>query len=207
MAPARVHARRAGAGVTPAIELPLNEGFSNAMSFLQRLFGTQPDPREAWRPLWHKLVEIAREEHWYAQRGAADTLDGRFDMISMLTALFILRLESEPEGPQAAARLTELFVEDMEGQMREAGIGDPTVGKMIGRMMATLGGRAGTLRNALAKDDDAELAGVVERNMHLSDEAEGPARIAAGLRALHRRLAATDLESLQATEIAAETAA
>ena len=85
------------------------------MTFLSRLLGTQRDPREKWRPLWHRLVGAAREEHWYAKRGAADTLDGRFDMISMLTALFILRLESEPGGPQAAARLTEL--------QRRAGIG------------------------------------------------------------------------------------
>ncbi|GAB5349802.1 ubiquinol-cytochrome C chaperone family protein [Alteriqipengyuania sp. 357] len=172
------------------------------MSFLSRLLGTQADPRESWRPLWHTLVGIAREEHWYATRGAADTLDGRFDMISMLTALFMLRLESEPEGIPAAARLTELFVEDMEGQMREAGIGDPTVGKMMGRMMATLGGRAGTLRVALAQPGDEELAGVVERNMHLADEENGPHAIAQGLRALHARLVRTDYAMLQRGEVA-----
>ncbi|MBO79893.1 ubiquinol-cytochrome C chaperone family protein [Citromicrobium bathyomarinum] len=172
------------------------------MTFLSRLLGTQRDPREKWRPLWHRLVGAAREEHWYAKRGAADTLDGRFDMISMLTALFMLRLEAEPEGVPAAARLTELFVEDMEGQMREAGIGDPTVGKLMGRMMATLGGRAGTLRDALAREDDAELAGVVRRNMHLSDEENGPDAMAQGLRALHARLARTDIAMLERGEIA-----
>ncbi|MEL7728067.1 ubiquinol-cytochrome C chaperone family protein [Citromicrobium bathyomarinum] len=172
------------------------------MSFFSRLLGTQADPREAWRPLWHRLVAEARQEHWYAERGAADTLDGRFDMISMLTALFMLRLENDPEGVPAAARLTELFVEDMEGQMREAGIGDPTVGKMMGRMMATLGGRAGSLRDAMAREDNADLAGVVERNMHLSDEDHGPERIAQGLRALHARLARTDFAMLERGEIA-----
>ena len=173
------------------------------MSFLHRLLRTAPDPREAWRPLWHRLVIAAREEHWYADAGVADTLDGRFDMVSMLTALAILRLESEAdEGIPAAARLTELFVEDMEGQMREAGIGDPTVGKMIGRMMATLGGRVGTLRTALSQPDDGELAGVVSRNMHLADEERGPALIAEGLRDLHGRLARTDIAMLERGEIA-----
>ena len=128
-------------------------------------------------------------------------------MISMLTALFMLRLESEQnaeaQGVSAAAWLTELFVEDMEGQMREAGIGDPTVGKMMGRMMATLGGRAGALRDALAQGDDAALAALVVRNMHLSDEEHGPARMAEGLRALHARLAQTDFAMLQQGEIAA----
>ena len=67
------------------------------MSFLHRLLRTAPDPREAWRPLWHRLVIAAREEHWYADAGVADTLDGRFDMVSMLTALAILRLEGEAD--------------------------------------------------------------------------------------------------------------
>ena len=172
------------------------------MSFLHRLLRTAPDPREAWRPLWHRLVIAAREEHWYADAGVADTLDGRFDMVSMLTALAILRLEGEAdEGIPAAARLTELFVEDMEGQMREAGIGDPTVGKMIGRMMATLGGRAGTLREALVEKDVA-LAGVVERNMHLAEDKGDPARVAQGLRAFHARLVRTDFATLERGEIA-----
>ncbi len=173
------------------------------MSFLHRLLRTAPDPREAWRPLWHTLVGAAREEHWYAERGVADTLDGRFDMVSMLTALAMLRLETDAEaGVPAAARLTELFIEDMDGQMREAGIGDPTVGKMIGRMMGTLGGRAGTLRDALAQEDDAALAGVVARNMHLSDEDNGPARTAEGLRAFWARLVSTGFDKLENGEIA-----
>ena len=173
------------------------------MSFLHRLLRTAPDPREAWRPLWHRLVLAAREEHWYAQAGVADTLDGRFDMVSMLTALAILRLESEPDiGVPAAARLTELFVEDMDGQMREAGIGDPTVGKMIGRMMATLGGRAGTLREALTQEHDTALAGVAERNMHLSEDDGDPARVAEGLRAFYARLLKTDFATLERGEIA-----
>ena len=172
------------------------------MSLLNRLLGTREDPREAWRPLWHALVGIAREEHWYAQRGAADTLDGRFDMVSMVTALAILRLETVEDGVPAAARLTELFVEDMEGQMREAGIGDPTVGKMMGRMMATLGGRAGSLRDALASPEDALLAEVVSRNMHLTEDEHAPARMAEGLRALHGDLARTDFEMLRGGEIA-----
>lgn len=171
------------------------------MSFLSRLLSTQRDPREEWRPLWHTIVGIAREEHWYATRGAADTLDGRFDMISMVTALAILRLEREEDGVPAAARLTELFVEDMEGQMREAGIGDPTVGKMMGRMMATLGGRAGSLRDAIAMDGDDALAEVVERNMHLTDEEAAPSRMAEGLRALHADFTQSTLDMLKRGEV------
>ena len=176
------------------------------MSFLARLFGNVfslgPDPREEWRPLWQRTVAEARDPDWYRMCGVADSVEGRYDMITLVLTLVMLRLEDEGGMEASTARLTELFVEDMEGQMREAGIGDPTVGKMMGRMMATLGGRAGRLRDAMAREDDADLAGVVERNMHLSDENHGPERIAQGLRALHARLARTDFAMLERGEIA-----
>ena len=31
------------------------------MTFFARLFGTQEDPREQWRPLWYRVVEEARD--------------------------------------------------------------------------------------------------------------------------------------------------
>ena len=172
------------------------------MSFLHRLLRTAPDPREAWRPLWHRLVIAAREEHWYADAGVADTLDGRFDMVSMLTALAILRLESEAdEGIPAAARLTELFVEDMEGQMREAGIGDPTVGKKINALMESMNGRIGAYREGL-RSDPKVLIDAVRRNVTMAqpDEAEA---LVQRMAALHSRLARTSIEQLKAGEIAA----
>ena len=39
------------------------------MSFLSRLFAREPDPREAWRPLWHTLVGTARDPHTSVPRG------------------------------------------------------------------------------------------------------------------------------------------
>ena len=175
------------------------------MSFLSRLFAREPDPREAWRPLWHTLVGTAREEHWYADRGAADTLDGRFDMISMLTALFMLRLESEQnaeaQGVSAAAWLTELFVEDMEGQMREAGIGDPTVGKKINALMESMNGRIGAYRDGL-RSDPKVLVEAVRRNVTMAqpDEAEA---LVQRMAALHARLERTSVDELRKGEIAA----
>jgi cytochrome b pre-mRNA-processing protein 3 len=67
------------------------------------------------------------------------------------------------------ALLTELFVEDMDGQLRESGVGDVVVGKHIGKLMAVLGGRLGALRAALAAGD-AEL---VEARWSATSLAEG----------------------------------
>jgi cytochrome b pre-mRNA-processing protein 3 len=91
------------------------------------------------------------------------------------------------EALKAPALLTELFVTDMDGQLRESGVGDMVVGKHIGRLMSVLGGRLGAYREALASDDPAVLAAGAQRDLR---EGASPAPLAAMARALADRLAA-----------------
>lgn len=155
------------------------------MPILSRLFAGKRDPREALRPLWHRVVEISREPEWYANCGVADTVAGRFDMITAVLALVLLRLECEGDRASESALLTELFVNDMDGQLRESGVGDILVGKHIGKLMGSLGGRLGAYRSAL--DDEAALDGAVARNVTLL-EGHGPQALARRLRAFARQL-------------------
>jgi len=152
------------------------------MPLLNRLFRSKPDPREALRPLWHRVVEISREPEWYADCGVVDTVPGRFDMITAVLSLVLLRLERDGGCAAESALLTELFVEDMDGQLRESGIGDIVVGKHIGKLMASLGGRIGAYRDGLAKGG-AVLQDAVSRNVTFADAA-GPEALAGRLRAL-----------------------
>jgi len=169
------------------------------MKLLSRLFRSA-DPREELRPLWHRVVEITREKRWYAEMGVADTLEGRFDMISAVLALVLLRMEREEKLIEPSVFLTELFVEDMDGQLRESGVGDLVVGKHIGRLVSSLGGRLGAFRTALAQDDDAALADAVARNVNLIEGAD-PQAAATGLRALARKLAEVPGEQLLRADI------
>ena len=172
------------------------------MSLFARLFGTQSDPREQWRPLWHTIVEQAREPDWYRMCGVADTVEGRFDMITLVLSLVMLRMEGDEELAPHTALVTELFVEDMEGQLREAGIGDPTVGKKIGKLMSSMGGRLGTYRTALGDEDRAALAEALKRNVTMAQEDEAHA-LAERMIRLHKRLERTGTPQLRAGEIAA----
>lgn len=165
------------------------------MSLLSRLF-TRHDPREQLRPLWHRVVEIAREKDWYAQGRIADTVTGRFDAITLVMAAVLLRMERE-ELAQQSAWLTELFIEDMDGQLRESGIGDLVVGKHVTKLMGVLGGRIGALRDGLARPDDAELVGALGRNISFADDGN-PAKVAKDFRALAGHLAdLSDFELLE----------
>ena len=174
------------------------------MSFLSRLLGTAPDPREAIRPLWHRVIELAREPSYYADCGVADSVGGRFDLITAVLCTVMTRIEASDMRAESAL-LAELFVEDMDGQLREFGVNDVVVGKRIGKLMSVLGGRLGAYRSALNEKDRDKLIGAVERNVTFSedaDQAAGAAGVADKLLALSERLSGfSDDEMLKASGI------
>lgn len=170
------------------------------MSIFSRIFSRR-DEHAAVRPLWHQVVAIAREPEWYAQGGVADSVPGRFDAITMVLAAVLVRMEREETLIPPSVLLTELFVEDMDGQLRESGIGDMIVGKHIGKLMGTMGGRLGAYRDALSSGDAAMLADAVTRNVTLRDGAD-PAAVATRLRALADAVDATAATELLAGNIA-----
>ncbi|WP_332818131.1 ubiquinol-cytochrome C chaperone family protein [Sphingopyxis sp.] len=165
------------------------------MISLRKLFKSGPDPREARRPLWNAVVSVARAPHWYVQGTVPDTLDGRFDMVSLVMALVLHRIDEDPAHKLAGVELTELFVNDMDGQMRQIGFGDMVVGKQIGRMVGALGGRLGVYR---AADGSDELRAALVRNLWRGNEpAEaGLAHVMAEVAALRASLAATPVSDL-----------
>ncbi|MCY1669692.1 hypothetical protein OVA07_01560 [Novosphingobium sp. SL115] len=142
------------------------------MSFFGKLFGRKADDRAVARPLWHRTVEIAREKEWYRDCGVADTVAGRFDMITLILSIVLIRMERDAELVEPSVRLTELFVDDMDGQLRESGVGDVVVGKRMGQLMSVLGGRLGAYREGLLAKDDAMMAEAVDRNVTLHDGAD-----------------------------------
>ena len=168
------------------------------LALLSRLFGARRE-RAALRPLYDALVAAARDPAWYREGGVPDTLEGRFDMVASLVALALIRLEAEGEGGRAeAVALTEIFIDDMDGTLRQIGIGDFVVGKHVGRLVGALGGRLGALREALA--GAAPLEPAVRRNLFRdgpTDEGQ-VGFVAARLRGLHERLAETAMEPLLA---------
>lgn len=155
---------------------------------LKRLFGDR-DERSRLTPLYRALVAQAREPFWYREGAVPDTLDGRFDMVAALLSLVLLRLEREGDrGRAPSALLTEVFIDDMDGQLRQMGIGDIIVGKHIGKMMAALGGRLSAYRQGLGEGGD--LAAALERNLYRGEPAgaEATAHVAARVRAFATHL-------------------
>ncbi|WP_240663556.1 ubiquinol-cytochrome C chaperone family protein [Sphingomonas sp. UV9] len=167
------------------------------MGWFGKLLGEKPD--EAL-PLYNAVVGRARAEHWYCDGAVPDTVDGRFDMIATLLAIVMLRLEAEPAGGEPAARLAERFVDDMDGQLREIGIGDIIVGKHIGKMMSMLGGRLGAYRDGLAAGD---ITPALVRNLYrgAAPQHAALAHVRDSVMAFHAALATTPMTNLLAGEL------
>ena len=169
------------------------------MSMLTRLFRSRSaagsDPREALRPLWHRIVELSRDPAPYRDDGVADTVAGRFDMITVILAVVLLRLERDRVLAAEAALLTELFVEDMDGQMRESGVGDVVVGKKVGQLVSVLGGRLGALREARASRERAQLEAALARNVTMLEGRDTTA-LAGRVLAFDAKVAALDSRAL-----------
>jgi cytochrome b pre-mRNA-processing protein 3 len=146
------------------------------------------------------VTREARVPEFYSSCGVADSVAGRFDMVCAALAAVLLRMEKSPALIEPSVRLTELFVDDMDGQLRELGIGDIVVGKHIGKLMSAMGGRLGAYRAGFA-GTDADLAAAVTRNVTLSDGGSADC-VAQGLRALAARLDRTADEELLAGTIA-----
>jgi cytochrome b pre-mRNA-processing protein 3 len=175
------------------------------MLLLQRLFRKkEADPRDALRPLYAQIVATARQPHWFVEGKVADTIEGRFEMVATVLSLVLLRLEGEPLHKGSTALLIELFVEDMDPQLREVGIGDVIVGKHVGRLVGALGGRLGAYREALAAPERAAaIDAALVRNLYAGVE-PGPAshtHVRDGVLAITDRLAKRDAETILAGEI------
>lgn len=133
------------------------------MTFWRRLFGAKRE-EDGIDHLYRAVVAAARDPAWYLEGGVPDTVDGRFDMIAALLALVLLRLEVDGKASrEASVQLAERFVDDMNGNFRQIGIGDLVVGKHVTRMMGALGGRLGAFRDAAAVGD---LREPVRRNIY-----------------------------------------
>ena len=164
------------------------------MQWFAKLFGSRD---EETLPLYTAIIARARAPHWYEAGRVPDSIDGRFDMVATVLAFVLLRLEGDPVAAGPSAKLTERFVEDMDGQLREIGIGDVVVGKHIGKMMSMLGGRLGAYRDAVTADAlDAALVRNLYRGAAPDAAALGHAR--ESLLALRTALAATTTATLLA---------
>ena len=100
--------------------------------------------------LFQLLVSETRQPHWYLLGKVPDTVDGRFAVLATVTALATVRLEQGGDPARlASVALTERFIDAMDSEHRQMGISDPSIGKTVRKLVASLGSRVELWRDAL----------------------------------------------------------
>lgn len=147
-------------------------------------------------PLFDAVTAEARAPHWYVEGEVPDTIDGRFAVLATVAAIVLVRLESEGEAGNAmSVALTERFIEVMESEHRELGLGDPTLGKTVRKLVGALARRTELWRQA-ATGGDWER-GALESLYRTDPSGAALAHSSAALRALWSDVRRASLEDFE----------
>lgn len=120
--------------------------------------------------VYGQIVEQSRNPVFYADLGVPDTIDGRFDMIALHLALVNRTLRKrEAPLPQLSQEVFDVFAKDMDGSLREMGVGDQTVPKKMKAMAEVFYGRAIAYDAALDDGSPDALQETVARNIFPED--------------------------------------
>lgn len=139
---ARLNMRRVCTGATLRRHSPKD-------AMLNFLFRRLTETKPAGEPLFAAVTAEARQPHWYVEGGIPDSIDGRFAVLATLTALVLVRFEALGEaGNRESVALTERFITVMESEHRELGLGDPTLGKKVRKLVGSLAKRVELWRGA-----------------------------------------------------------
>ena len=165
------------------------------LGFLFR--GLTADRASGGAALFEALTAVARRPHWFVEGAVPDTLDGRFAVLATLVALTLVRLEGEGEaGDRLSVALTESFIHVMESEHRELGLGDPTLGRTVRKLVGMLARRTELWRGAVA--GETGWADATRESLHKGDAApDALGHGAAELDCFSKRLAAETLDELK----------
>ena len=140
---------------------------------LQRLFAARP-AQGAGRELYDAAARQARRPEFYRALGAADTVEGRFELYSLHVALLLIRLKGQGQIAAATAQdLFDVYVRALDDALREMGVSDVKVGKKMRGLGEAFYARLKAYEDAVAKlPDDGELRALLQRTA--LEERQGP---------------------------------
>jgi cytochrome b pre-mRNA-processing protein 3 len=137
------------------------------------LFGRRRKNRDVIERLYKAVVEQSRTAIFYQMIGVPDTLEGRFELLTLHMTIVSRRLKAMPSpGPDMSQDLVDLTFAQFEAALREIGVGDISIPKRMKVMASAYLGRASVYDEALRKNDPGLLAEALARN--LFDQAEKP---------------------------------
>ncbi len=156
------------------------------------------------RRLYDTAVARGRSPALYATMGAPDTIEGRFEILTLHVILLIDRLKGE--NPQAAAlrqALFDVYLSDLDGALREMSVGDLAMGKRMRKLGEAFYGRARAYTDGFASFPDlAKLEEAIARIVLDGAAGADPSQLAAYAARSRDSLATAETNALLTGEVA-----
>ena len=146
--------------------------------------------------IYGMIVTQAREPLFYRDLGVPDTVNGRFDLLVLHLWLVLGRLTAADGGSVLCQSLFDRFCEDMDGNLREMGVGDLTVPKRMQAFGEAFYGRTAAYDLAVADGREA-LAQALRKNILDGGQIENARRLAYYVEAAKSALAGLDDATVQ----------
>jgi cytochrome b pre-mRNA-processing protein 3 len=127
--------------------------------------------------IYGMIVTQAREPSFYRDLGVPDTVNGRFDLLVLHLWLVLRRLKSIEGGTGLSQTLFDRFCDDMDGNLREMGVGDLTVPKRMQAFGEAFYGRVAAYDFALTAGKE-RLAQALCKNILNGEQIENARRLA-----------------------------
>ena len=116
--------------------------------------------------IYQKIVKFSRNKIFYTKYQVPDTIDGRFDMIVLITILVVFRLSKiKNEGIELSQKIFDILFKDLDFSLRELGAGDISVSKNMKKFISSYMGRQKVYLKAFKNDDENFLALSIKNNI------------------------------------------
>ena len=134
---------------------------------LKRLFGSRP-AQAAAQALYANAVTQARSPALYADLGAPDTVEGRFELYTLHVMLLLDRLRGQGGAAgETSQALFDAYLRALDDALREMGVGDLSVGKRMRKLGEAFYGRAKSYEGAFAAlPDVSPLVALLDRTVY-----------------------------------------
>lgn len=169
---------------------------------LDRLFRPRA-AQEAGRALYAAAVAEARQPRLYADLGAPDTPEGRFELYTLHVLMLIERLRGQGAAAAETSQvLFDTYLSALDHGLRELGVGDTSVGKKMRRLGEAFYGRGKSYDAAIAAlPDEGPLTAFLARTTFDAAPDGRPEALAREVVAKRSSLAAQPVESLLAGRV------
>ena len=142
--------------------------------------------------LYVSAVTRAREPVFFVTFGVSDTLDGRFDLLTLHAWLVLARLNSDlAQTGLAQAFVNRVFI-GFDEALRELGAGDMGMGRRMKKLADAFYGRLTAYSEASASDDaPAAMTQALNRNLYRGTPTPHTAQITEYVLTTNQHLALT----------------